>query len=513
MQSPASTDEPLVSMLEISKWFGDVQANDSINFDIRRGEIHALLGENGAGKSTLMSILSGLYRPDAGTIRIAGKEVHLESPGHAIAQGVGMVHQHFMLVPTLRVAENIVLGDRHTPWILRHNTIDKHINDFAKQHNLPVNASALVWQCSVGEQQRVEIVKMLYRGAKVLVLDEPTAVLAPQETDSLFAALQNLKARGHGIVLIGHKLDEILRVADRLTIVRHGKLVAGGIDARAVTQDNVADLMIGHHVTANRQRRNLDPGTSVLELSHLVVEGDRGIPALRGLSLDVHERQIVGVAGVSGNGQSELAETIAGLRKVSSGQIVLLGQYITRASVRRRMDLGLASIPEDRNAQGIIGALSVADNLALTSIREAPYCRAGRLVQSEIDQNAQRQIERYAIAGASVATKAANLSGGNLQKLLIARELSRSPKLLVASHPTRGLDLGARNAVHGMLLSEREAGLAILLISEDLDEILAISDRVVVMRDGVVTNEVDATTASRLEIGQMMTGTWRTGRP
>jgi simple sugar transport system ATP-binding protein len=501
-----------VEMRGIVKRFPGVLANDHVDFDLRQGEVHALLGENGAGKSTLMNVLAGLYKPEEGTISVEGKRVHFGSPRDAIAAGLGMVHQHFMLVPSQTVTENIQLGLSRPRFFMPLAELDKEVLALQEQYGLKVDPKAKIWQLSVGEQQRVEILKMLYRGAKVLILDEPTAVLTPLEVDDFFATLRSMLARGHSIVFISHKLDEVLAIANRVTVLRHGQVTAAGLDARGATKAQLAQLMVGRQVVFTVQRRAAQPGEVVLSVEGVCAENDRGLQALREFSVQVRAGEIVGMAGVAGNGQSELAQVITGLRKCTSGRVLINGEDIANQEPRAAISRHVAHVPEDRTGVGSSPGLSLADNLIMKSYRESPVSTGWVLNRPVIRQQALELKASYDIAAPSVDVQVRLLSGGNLQKAILAREMSAGPKVIVAVQPTRGLDVGAIEAVHQVLLKECEQGTAILLISEELDELMTLSDRIIAIYEGRNMGELTPEEATLTEIGLMMAGTPRGGK-
>jgi ABC-type uncharacterized transport system ATPase subunit len=494
-------------MRGIVKRFPGVLANDHVNFACQIGEVHALLGENGAGKSTLMNVLAGLYRPEAGEIFIGEQKVVFHSPQEAIGHGIGMVHQHFMLVPSNTVAENMVLGLNRPRFLLNLSNIEDEVTALGEQYNMSVNPRAKIWELSVGEQQRVEVLKMLFRGAKVLILDEPTAVLTPQEVEVLFHTLRDMTKRGHTIVFISHKLDEVVAIADRVTVLRRGKVTAADVPAEGTTKTQLAKLMVGREVLFQVDKKKAQPGIIVLQVDNLIADNDRGLPALRDVSLQVRAGEIVGVAGVAGNGQRELAEALTGLRVAKSGKMrlgdILLDNHTQWLNLGRQ----LAHIPEDRAAFGSIPDLSVAENLILKCFSRPPIAAGWSINAKAVHQNAVRLVDVYQITTPSVDTPVRMLSGGNLQKVILARETSERPQLMVAVHPTRGLDIGATEAVHKLLVEQRDAGTAILLISEDLDELLSLSDRLVVMYEGQIVGEMPAEGADIHIIGLMMAGT------
>ena len=489
----------------VVKAFPGVVANDDVSFDLRVGEIHAVLGENGAGKSTLMNILAGLYRPDAGEILLDGRPVAFNSPRDAIAAGVGMVHQHFTLVPSQTVAENVILGLSQPRFLLRTGRTEAEVGELAARFGLRVDPRARIWQLSVGEQQRVEILKLLYRGARILIMDEPTAVLAPQEIDDLFGTLRSMTSAGRSVAFISHKLNEVLAIADRITVIRRGKVTAAGIPAAGATRADLARRMIGREVIETVERSPANLGPTVLDVRDIAAPNDRGLPALRGASLEVRSGEIVGIAAIAGNGQSELAEVITGLR-ACAGSVRVNGREVANTSAGRAIREGVAHIPEDRTGVGSAPNLSVADNLIMKSYRAAPIAR-GWMVDTALARNVAEELrERYAIASPSIDTEARLLSGGNLQRMILAREIEAEPDLIVAVQPTRGLDVGAIESVHRLLLARRAAGAAILLITEELDEIMSIADRVDVMFEGRIVGSFPIDAADIEQIGLLMTG-------
>jgi len=495
-----------VEMHGIVKRFPGLVANDHVDFDLRHGEVHALLGENGAGKSTLMNILAGLYQADEGTTRVEGVPVRFHSPRDAIAAGLGMIHQHFNLVPSLTVTENVLLGLDEPRFRLELARYQEAIKKLAEDVGLRVDPSAKIWQLSVGEQQRVEILKMLYRGAKILIMDEPTAVLAPQETEELFKTLRGMTSRGESIVFISHKLDEVLAIADRITVLRRGKVTAAGTPAAGKTKPDLARLMVGREVLESIDKVPSVPGPVVLQLEGVSATNDKGLPALRDVALAVRAGEIVGLAGVAGNGQSELAQVVTGLRPCT-GRITVHGREVANRPAIEAIESGVAHVPEDRNGTGSAPNLSVADNLIMKSYRLPPVANGWIINLVVARQRAEELKAEYQIAAPTIDTQARLLSGGNLQRLIFAREITSEPKLIVAVQPTRGLDVGAIETVHRLLLAQRAAGTAVLLVSEDLDEILALADRVAVIYEGRIAGVVDAVTADVHELGLMMTGT------
>jgi simple sugar transport system ATP-binding protein len=492
-------------MQGIIKRFPGVVANNQVDFSVRKGEIHALLGENGAGKTTLMKILAGLYQPDEGQVWIDGQAVSVRSPRDAIELGIGMVHQHFMLVKSHTVAENIIVGLDVPRFVLNLRRVERDIARLAEQYHLQVDPRAKIWQLSVGEQQRVEILKALYRGARILVLDEPTAVLTPQEAQDLFHTLRSMASEGHTIVFISHKLGEVMSVADRITVLRRGEVVNTVLTSETDRQD-LARMMVGRDVLFRLGKRESRLGEVVLETGRLTAVNDKGLTALREVSLTVRSGEILGIAGVAGNGQRELAETIVGLRPVTAGHIRVAGNDVTNKSPREVMERGVGYIPEDRIGAGLVVNLSVAENLILKCYRDPPICRGFFLDSDAIEAHADELVRAYDVKTPAIQTRTRLLSGGNLQKLILAREISSKPSVMVAVYPTRGLDVGATEAVRRLLLEQRDAGGGILLISEDLDELLSMSDRIAVLYEGRVMGVRDAGEASVDELGLMMAG-------
>lgn len=494
-----------VEMCNIIKRFPGVLANDKVCFDVNAGEVHALLGENGAGKSTLMRQLYGIYRPDEGEILIDGKPYVFNSPADAIAAGIGMIHQHFMLVPTLTVAENVALGLKSTREpVLDLDKVAKKIEDLSQVYGLKVDPAAFIWQLSVGEQQRVEIIKALYRGASLIILDEPTAVLTPQEVNDLFVTLKRMVNEGHGLIFISHKLHEVTAISDRVTVLRDGRII-GTRPTREVTRNELVKMMVGREVK-QLAPQPLKAGPVRLAIQGLRAMGDRGTEALRGIDLEIHSGEIVGLAGVSGNGQRELAECLAGLRKTTSGAVLLDGQDATRLPLKKRVDSGLAYIPEERMRDGAIRDFSVQENVFLHDHASPRFSHGIFLDFARMADFARELVNNFNVKTPGLDTPIKNLSGGNIQKLIMARELSRQPKVLIAAQPTRGVDIGATEYIHQRLLLQREAGTAILLISEDLDEIRILSDRVAVIYEGQIIGVVERDQATVEQIGLMMAG-------
>jgi simple sugar transport system ATP-binding protein len=495
-----------VEMTGIDVRFPGVLANDKVNFTLRRGEIHALLGENGAGKSTLMNVLAGLYKPAAGIIKVNGQGVNFNSPKDAIAKGIGMVHQHFMLVPTQTVTENILLGLDKPKFFMKLADYDKKVLALQEQFGLHVDPTAKIWQLSVGEQQRVEILKTLYRGANILIMDEPTAVLAPQEIDDLMATMRAMTKQGKAIVFISHKLHEVTAVADRITVLRRGQVTAEGISAQGVTREKLAQLMVGRRVLFLVDKKPQEPGEVVLAIKNVTAENNKGVPALRTVSLEVRSGEILGIAGVAGNGQSELAEVITGLRPCG-GSILINGEEVSNRSPIVAIRQGVSHVPEDRTHVGSAPNMTITENTIMKNYRHGPIGNGWSINFTAARERARELKQTYDILAPSVEVMARKLSGGNLQKVILAREISAKPKLMVAVQPTRGLDVGAIEAIQSLLLEQREAGTAILLISEELDELFSLSDRIAVIFDGQIMGILGADKADINEIGLMMTGT------
>ncbi len=499
---------PAVAMRSITKRFPGVLANDSVDFEAREGQVHALLGENGAGKSTLASILTGLYRPDAGEIEIYGRRVEFHSPRDAMAAGVSMVHQHFRLAASLTVADNIVLGHDSAPWLRASpRTIEGQVVDLARRYRMPVNPRARIWQLSVGEQQRVEILKSLYRGARILILDEPTSLLTPQEADDLFETLRRMTAEGRTIVFVSHKLEEVMAVSDRVTVLRAGRLI-GTVETKTTSPPQLARMMVGREVVfaQSKDARHLEGGEVVLELRGVSADGDLGIRAVNDVSLAIGAGEIVGVAGVSGNGQRELAEAISGARRRSAGDVIASGHSLRNGNAQDAIARGVAHVPEDRLGTGVSPSLSVADNLILKSHRRPPIATHGILRRDRIAANAKELMTRFSVAAPGPDTPTRLLSGGNVQKVVLARELSSHPSVIVAANPTRGLDVGATESVRALLLKAAAEGVGILLISEDLDEVMALADRIAVIYEGRIAGVVSREEADVQRIGLMMAG-------
>jgi simple sugar transport system ATP-binding protein len=490
----------------ITKRFPGVLANDHIDFDVRSGEVHALLGENGAGKSTLMKILYGIYHPDEGEIFINQKPVSITSPIDAIKSGIGMIHQHFMLVQTLTVAENVALGLPSSRGFLTDlDRVSKRIVELADIYNLKIDPDAYIWQLSVGQQQRVEIIKALYRGAALLILDEPTAVLTPQEVEELFAIMRQMVKDGYALIFISHKLHEVIEISNRVTVLRNGKKISTHLTSET-TKEDLARWMVGRDIDFITGHEKSNVGEVLLKLEHVSCNSDNGRHGLSDVSLNIHSSEILGIAGVSGNCQLELAETITGMRVTTGGHIYLESEDITGLAPGDLTNRMLSYIPEERMRDGVIKNFSVAENLILREHHKKPYSRSGFLKLKEISTHSDKLIEQFQVKTPSQTTLAKNLSGGNIQKLVLAREISRNPRVIIAAQPTRGLDIGATEYVRGQLLEQRKAGAAIMLISEDLDEIFALSDRIAVIYEGKIMDILSCEEATREKIGLLMAG-------
>jgi ABC-type uncharacterized transport system ATPase subunit len=499
-------DDLVLELRGITKQFPGVLANDHVDFELRRGEVHALLGENGAGKSTLMSILYGLYHPDEGEILIGGAPVKMSTPREAIDRGIGMVHQHFMLIPVMTVAENIVLAEEPTRAgvMLDFATARRRVKDLAEQFNFAIDPDARIENISVGQQQRVEILKALYRRADILILDEPTAVLTPQEALELFAILKSLVREGMSIIFISHKLNEVLEIADRVTVLRRGRKIET-LSTAGATEQSLASLMVGRDVLLRVEKEAAKPGDPLLEVEELHVFDDRELAAVRGVSFQVRAGEIVGIAGVDGNGQTELIEALTGLRATASGRFSVGGRDLTGASTHRILDDGVGHIPEDRQRRGLVLEFSLAENMALHDFDRQPNSRFGWLRPGRLVERAKRLIKAFDVRGGGPHTPARALSGGNQQKVVVAREVESDPRVLIAAQPTRGLDVGAIEFVHRRLIEERDEGRAVLLVSLELDEVLSLSDRVLVMYEGEIVGEYGPDVTEE-ELGVAMTG-------
>ena len=495
-----------LEMRGITKRFPGVLASDRVDFDVCCNEVHALLGENGAGKSTLMKILYGMYHPDEGEVLINGQPVSIASPNDAINLGIGMIHQHFMLVQTLTVAENVALGLSSTRGPLTDlDRVSKRIVELAQIYGLKIDPDAYIWQLSVGQQQRVEIIKALYRGAALLILDEPTAVLTPQEVDELFVIMKQMVKDGHALIFISHKLHEVVEISNRITVLRDGRKI-GTRPTSEITKQILANWMVGREVGFAPDRGHVQKGECRLQLENVSCRSDRGTPGLRGVSLELCSGEILGIAGVSGNGQRELAESITGLRRIAEGQVILEGRDVTNCAPGDITDRSLAYIPEERMRDGMIKNFTVAENMILREHHKRPYSRSGILNLRDIAAHSDTLIKKFRVKTPSHDTLAKNLSGGNIQKVVIAREFSRNPRVIVAAQPTRGLDIGATEYVREQLLEQRRKGVAVMLISEDLDEILALSDRIAVLYEGQIMDIVPREHASPEKLGLLMAG-------
>ena len=499
-------EAPVLELRGITKQFPGVLANDHIDFDLRRGEVHALLGENGAGKSTLMSILYGLYTADSGEILMNGAPVTISSPKHAIELGIGMVHQHFMLIPVMTVTENIVLAQepRHAGVLLDYDAASERVRELSESFGLAVNPNALIQEITVGQQQRVEILKALYRGAEILILDEPTAVLTPQEAQELFEIVNELKAQGKSIVFISHKLNEVLEIADRISVLRRGKLVET-VPREGATEAGLARSMVGREVLLRVEKKPAQPGDPLLQVNDLMARDDRGLEAVRGVSFEVRSGEIVGIAGVDGNGQSELIDALTGLRHPASGTIRIGGQELSRATAREALDAGLGHIPEDRQRRGLVLEFNLAENLVLHDYGKEPFSKLGWVNPRRWLRWARGLLQEFDVRGGGPTTRGGSLSGGNQQKVVIAREVSRNPSVLIAAQPTRGLDVGAIEFVHRRLVEQRDAGKAVLLVSLELEEIVSLSDRILVLYEGRIVAEFPPD-VSEEELGFAMVG-------
>ena len=500
------THENVIEMREITKIFGQFVANDKINLHLRRGEIHALLGENGAGKSTLMNMLAGLLEPTSGEIAVNGQVVKLDSPSKAASLGIGMVHQHFMLVEAFTVAENIILGSEITKnGVLDIKKAIKEIKELSEKYGLAVDPSAKIEDISVGAQQRVEILKTLYRGADILIFDEPTAVLTPAEIDELMIIMKNLVKEGKSIILITHKLDEIRAVSDRVTVIRRGKSIET-VEIAGATNQDLAEMMVGRSVSFTTEKNPPQPKEVILSIKDLVVNENRGIPAVKNLSLDVRAGEIVGIAGIDGNGQSELIQAITGLRRVKSGTINIKGKDVVGLPPRKITEMKVSHVPEDRHRDGLVLDLTISENIALQTYYKEPLSKNGILNYTNIHNYARKLMEEFDVRAANDYVPASALSGGNQQKAIIAREVDRDPDLLIVSQPTRGLDVGAIEYVHKRLIGERDKGKAVLVVSFELDEILNLSDRIAVIHDGKIQGIVTPAETNKQELGILMAG-------
>jgi ABC-type uncharacterized transport system ATPase subunit len=510
---------PALQTKGITKRFPGVLANDHVNFDLRKGEIHALLGENGAGKSTLMNILYGLYQPDEGQIFINGEPTQIDSPADAIAKGIGMVHQHFMLVPPLTVTENIMLGrESMVPStqslgklaVLDRRSVAKRIRELSHTYELEVDPDAYVKDLTVGSQQRVEIIKALYRSADILILDEPTAVLTPQEADELFVIMRVLIKQNKSIVFITHKLREVFEVANRISVMRAGQMV-GTVDPAEATRELLAEMMVGRKVILQIDKTDAKPGDPILKVKGLQVMDERRHMAVDDISFDVRAGEILGIAGVQGNGQTEMVEALTGLRRIEAGHVSILGHETTNATPRRIVEAGVAHVPEDRHKHGLVLSFPIRDNLVLCSYYRAPFARGVEINFPVIEKQAEELVKTFDVRTPGIMTSAGSLSGGNQQKVIVARELSRPFKLLVVDQPTRGLDVGSIEFIHHRIVEARDQGAAVLLVSAELDEIMSLSDRIAVIYKGRILETLDAKTATREQLGLLMAGMVKDG--
>lgn len=494
----------VVEMRGIYKYFGDFCANKDVDFTLKQGEIHALLGENGAGKSTLMNILYGLYSHDDGEIFINGEKVSMNNPSVAIKHGIGMVHQHFMLIPQLTVTKNVFLGMKETGLVLHLKELDRRVREMSEKFDFHIEPQAFIWQLPVGVQQKVEIIKGLMRNARILILDEPTAVLTPNESDELFSSVHALAREGYSIILITHKMREVLEYADRVTVMRLGEVI-GTVSTKETSEDELAAMMVGRKVDLDRKVIPQPKGAPLLEVKSLTVKDDKGLTAVNNLSFTVHAGEIVGVAGVDGNGQSELGEAISGGRKIESGDIILDGESVGKKSVCYRINKGLSHIPDDRLKKGLVLQFSIEDNIMLGRQKSNLFSDGFFLSTKKIEERSARLVKEFDVRPRDIHYLAGGLSGGNQQKVVLAREVDRKPKVMLAIQPTRGLDIGAIEFVRNKLVEERDRGSAVLLIATDLDEILSLSDRILVMNSGEIMGEVSYDTPLE-EIGLLMAG-------
>jgi len=497
---------PVLELRGITKAFPGVLANDNINLALNEREILALLGENGAGKSTLMNILYGLYRQDIGDVLIRGNVVQIDDPGDAIRLGIGMVHQHFMLVPVLTVTENVMLGNESVKngFLDRRKTANR-IREISEQYGLDVNPNTYIKDLPVGVQQRVEIIKLLYRNADILILDEPTAVLTPQEVEELFKIIQTLIDSGKSMIFITHKLNEVMAISDRITVLRRGRVV-GSTTPSETNEQELASMMVGRDVVLKVHKEPHQPGEVVLKVDNLHASDDLGNPAVEGVSFEVHEGEILGIAGVQGNGQTELVQALTGLKEAEAGSVTILGEDLTHASPRKILEKGVAHVPEDRQHDGLVMSFSIADNMVLDTYYIEPYARRSTLQQDVILETARKRVKEFDVRTPDVTPAVSTLSGGNQQKLIVAREFSRPIKLLIASQPTRGVDVGSIEFIHKQIVEKRDHGIAVLVVSSELDEVLNLSDRVAVMYEGKIMDILLAEEATRERVGLLMAG-------
>ncbi len=495
-------------MVDICKKFPGVVANNHVNLTVESGRILALLGENGAGKTTLMNILYGMYQPDSGNIRVNGECVFIRNPLDAIKLGIGMVHQHYMLVARHTVAENVALGLRDVPFFSPVKSIEKRLHEFGEMYGLKVNPGARIWQLSAGEQQRVEIVKALFRGAEVLILDEPTSVLTPQEAKELFAILRKMTEAGHSVIFITHKLEEVMAISTDVMALRQGQVV-GNVKTSQTGKAELARMMVGREISFKYNKKELQPGTLILDVHGLMVRNDRDMCAVKGVSFTVYKNEIFGIAGVSGNGQKELVEAVTGLRRIEEGNVLIEGKNIANLSPKMISRSGVSHVPEERMRFGIAPSLMVYENTVLKDYDRVPFSKSYILNYFHIKNYAKKLIEKFTVSASSVNVPIKHLSGGNIQKLILGREITGNVNLIVASHPTYGLDIGATGSIRDLLLMKREEGAAILLVSEDLDELCALSDKIAVMFEGKFMGIIPANEVNREEVGLMMAGVKR----
>ena len=505
MKNDQKEKAPILEMKGITKRFPGVLANDNVDLELFPGEVLALLGENGAGKSTLMNVLAGLYRADSGTILIKGEEIEIYSPKDAMKHGIGMIHQNFKLVQTMTVAENVILGLENEEFILDLKKVGNKIKDISSHYNLKVDPTAVIWQMSVGEQQRVEILKLIYRGAEVLILDEPTAVLTPQESRELNQIIKKMTGEGKSAIFITHKMDEVMEFSDWVRVLQKGKLVSV-VRTKDTSPRELSKMMVGREVLFRVEKKPAHPGETVLKLENVSALNEKGIKALQNISLDLHRGEILGIAGVAGNGQRELTEVITGLHKVTKGKIFVEDKDMTNKDPLEFINEGVSHIPSDRVAMGIVGDMSVAHNLAMKEYRKAPLTEYGILHPKRILALAKKMISFFQIATPSPYTNVKFLSGGNIQKTILAREIGACESLLVAAYPARGLDVGATESVRKEMISERDNGKGVLLVSEDLDELMSVSDRIAVMNEGRIMGIIPADKADIESLGLMMAG-------
>lgn len=506
MTDNTATPEVILEVKGVSKKFPGVLANDGVNFNLRKGEVHSLLGENGAGKSTLMNLIYGLYRPDEGEILVNGKNTVIHSPKDSIALGIGMVHQHFMLIPVFTVAENIMLGDETVKrGSLDRAAVSAKIIEISKQYGLDIDPNAVVGDLPVGIQQRVEIVKTLYRNANIVILDEPTAVLTPQEAEDLFRVMRDLTARGVSIIFITHKLKEVLAVSDRITVMRAGRVI-NTVLPKETDSAQLANMMVGRQVILTVDKKDHEAQEEILKVEGLHARDARDMETVHGVSFSVRAGEVLGIAGVQGNGQTELSEALTGLRYPTGGSVTIVGKELTGKAPRLITEAGLAHIPEDRQRHGLVMSYSITDNMALCDYYRAPFSQKGVIQPKALDENANRLIHAFDVRTPSAYVSASKLSGGNQQKVIVARELSRSVKLVIANQPTRGLDVGSIEYIHKEIIKMRDSGVAVLLISAELDEIMALSDRIAVMYRGQIVAVVNAKETTREQLGLWMAG-------